>query len=307
MDMVILTNLHQNELKGRLSKDLIMLVKPNITFMALFTALGGFWLAPGEATTSVLLWTLLGTALIVGSANALNCYLERETDGLMARTKSRPLPAQRMEPAIALKFGLCLGALALPILYMFANPLTALLAAVALVSYVWIYTPMKQVSAWALLVGSVPGAIPPLLGWTAATGTLDGAGLALFGILFVWQLPHFIAISMYRQAEYDRAGIKTVAGQLGLNAARWQILLWTTALALVSFSLVPLQLAGTFFLVSSTVVGIGFIGLAIWGFVSDRPNRWARAIFLYSLLYMNLIVVFLVVDTQWDRVMNLLG
>ena len=123
--------------------------------------------------------------------------------------------------------------------------LTAALAAFALVCYVAIYTPMKQVSSWALLVGSVPGAMPPLLRWTAQAETIDGAGLALFGILFVWQLPHFIAISMYRQSEYDRAGIKTVASQLGLSMAKWQILLWTTALVVPESMLVPLQLAGS--------------------------------------------------------------
>ena len=189
-----------------------------------------------------------------------------------------------------------LTALSLPILYIFASPLTALLAAFALVAYVWIYTPMKQVSSWALIVGSVPGAMPPLLGWTAATEVIDGAGLALFGILFVSQLPHFIAISMYRQREYDNAGIKTVASQLGLTIAKWQIMLWTTALVVVSLALVPLEVAGGIYLISASILGLIFMGIAVAGFRTRKPNQWARAVFLYSLVYMNLMVVFLAVD-----------
>ena len=282
--------------------DVLMLVKPNITFMAVFTALGGMWLAPTPVSLSKIVLTLVGTALIVGAANTLNCYLERDSDKLMARTKNRPLPDGRMAARTALVLGLLLTALALPVLYLFASPLTALLAAFALVAYVWIYTPMKQVSSWALLVGSVPGAMPPLLGWTAATEVIDGAGLALFGILFIWQLPHFIAISMYRQTEYDNAGIKTVASQLGLTMAKWQILLWTSALVLVSLALVPLEVAGSIYLISASVLGAIFLGIALAGCRTKRPNRWARAVFLYSLVYMNLMVVFLAVDHNiaWD-------
>ena len=276
-----------------------MLVKPSITFMAVFTAMGGMWLAPMEISMSRALLTLLGTALIVGAANTLNCYLERESDKLMTRTKSRPLPGGRMKPATALCVGLILSALALPILYLFASPMTAGLAAFALVAYVWVYTPMKQVSSWALIVGSVPGAMPPLLGWTAATETIDGAGLALFGILFIWQLPHFIAISMYRQSEYDNAGIKTVASQLGLTMAKWQIWLWTTALVVVSLSLVPLNVAGLIYLVAASILGAAFLWIALIGFRTKQPNRWARKVFLYSLVYMNLMVVALAIDHQF--------
>ena len=284
--------------RSRFLSDVLMLIKPSITFMAVFTAMGGMWLAPNSISITRAVLTLIGTALIVGAANTLNCYLERESDKLMTRTKTRPLPDGRMSAKTALVLGLSLTMLALPLLYVCASPLTALLAAFALISYVWIYTPMKQVSSWALLVGSVPGAMPPLLGWTAATEAIDGAGLALFGILFVWQLPHFIAISMYRQKEYDNAGIKTVASQLGLTIAKWQILLWTSALVVVSLALVPLEVAGGIYLISASVLGAIFMGIALAGFRTTKPNRWARAVFLYSLVYMNLMVVFLAVDHQ---------
>lgn len=279
--------------------DALMLIKPSITIMAVFTAWGGMWLAPDAIPAAKVLWTLIGTALIVGAANTLNCYIERESDKLMTRTKVRPLPAGRMSPKIALWIGIVLTIIALPILYIYSSPMTAGLAAFALLCYVAIYTPMKQVSSWALLVGSVPGAMPPLLGWTAATETIDGAGLALFGILFIWQLPHFIAISMYRQSEYDRAGIKTVAGQLGITIAKWQILIWTSALVILSLALVPLDLAGSLYLVSALSLGIIFILIAIAGFTTQQPNRWARGVFLYSLIYMNLMVICLAVDHQF--------
>ncbi len=288
--------------RSRFLSDFLMLVKPSITLMAVFTAMGGMWLAPTGISLTRALFTLLGTGLIVGAANTLNCYLERETDKLMSRTKNRPLPGGRMTARTALVLGLMLTATSLPLLYVFASGLTALLAAFALVAYVWIYTPMKQMSSWALIVGSVPGAMPPLLGWTAATEGIDGAGLALFGILFVWQLPHFIAISMYRQREYDNAGIKTVASQLGLTMAKWQILLWTTALVVVSLALVPLDVAGEFYLVSASLLGLVFISIAIAGFRTRKPNQWARTVFLYSLVYMNLMVVCLAVDNTFGWV-----
>src|SRR5439155_3385439 len=142
------------------------------------------------------------TALVVGAANALNCYLERESDALMRRTRDRPLPAGRVEPWVALALGVGVASTSIPLLGWATNALTALLALVALVTYVGVYTPMKQRSGLALFVGAVPGAIPPLMGWTAVTGRLETGGLALFAILFCWQLPHFLAISIYLADDY---------------------------------------------------------------------------------------------------------
>ncbi len=147
-------------------RDLVALTKPRITLMVIITTLGGLWLAPGEVPMVTILATLVATAMVVGAANTLNCWLERDSDAFMARTKNRPLPSGRLDPRWALGLGLALGAISVPVLTLVVNPLTGLLAAIALVSYVWIYTPMKQRSPAALLVGSVPGALPPLMGWT---------------------------------------------------------------------------------------------------------------------------------------------
>ncbi|HEX6240482.1 MAG TPA: heme o synthase [Polyangiales bacterium] len=276
-------------------RDLVSLAKPRITLMVLITTAGGLSLAGGvPALTAVL--TLLGTALVVGSANTLNCWLERDSDRLMARTRSRPLPDGRMQPRVALWFGLALGALAIPLLALGVNPLTGALAAIALVSYVAVYTPLKQKSPAALLVGSVPGALPPLIGWTAATGRLEWAGLVLFGILFFWQLPHFIAIAIFRQDEYVRAGIKVLPAVRGLRVAKVHALLHSLLLLAVTMLLVPLHVAGTLYLVVALALGVGMVAMAVRGLSPEAGSKWARQLFAASLIYLPLLFAALAFD-----------
>lgn len=276
--------------------DLLSLVKPNVTLLVVITTAGGLWLAPGALSWTRLLATLAGTVLIVAAANALNCYLERESDQFMARTKNRPLPAGRMQPKVALWLGAALALASVPMLTVLVNPVTGLLAAIALVSYVWVYTPMKRESPHAVIVGSVPGAMPPLMGWTAVTGTIDWPGLVLFGILFIWQIPHFIAISMYRQQEYTRAGIPTVPEQYGSVTARWHMIGWSLALLPVSLALVPFGIAGSIYLAIAGALGVGLLGLAIKGLRAHAPKAWARTYFLYTLAYLTLLFAALLVD-----------
>ena len=169
--------------------DLVALGKPRLSGMVVSTTAAGIWLAPEQPSASRAAAVLICTGMVVGAANVLNNYMERDVDALMRRTWGRPLPSGRVEPATALLLGIGLPIFAIPVLALAANQLTALLALVALVSYAFVYTPMKRWSTAALFVGAVPGAIPPLMGWTAATGTIDARGLALFALLFVWQLP----------------------------------------------------------------------------------------------------------------------
>ena len=201
------------------ARDVVALAKPRLATLVLCTAAGGMWLAPGHRDALRAVVLLLGTTMVVGAANALNCWLERDVDGRMRRTWDRPLPAGRLDPRVALALGLGLPAVALPALGWFTNGLTATLAALALFTYVVIYTPLKQRSPLALFVGAVPGAIPPLMGWTAVTGALDAGGLALFALLFAWQLPHFLAISIYLQEDYARGGLRVFALVHGQRAA----------------------------------------------------------------------------------------
>jgi protoheme IX farnesyltransferase len=276
-------------------RDLVSLAKPRITLMVLITTAGGLALAGGVSPLTSIL-TLLGTALVVGSANTLNCWLERDSDRLMARTRNRPLPDGRMQPRVALWFGLLLGALAIPLLALGVNPLTGALAAIALVSYVAVYTPMKQKSPAALLVGSVPGALPPLIGWTAATGRLEWAGIVLFGILFFWQLPHFIAIAIFRQEEYVRAGIKVLPAVRGLRVAKIHAVLHSLLLLAVTLLLVPLHVAGTLYLVTALVLGLGMVFISIRGLSPAAGPKWARQLFAASLIYLPLLFVALAFD-----------
>ena len=211
--------------------DLLQLAKPRITALVLFTTASGLWLAPHGLPLRTVIFTILGTVLIVAAANALNMYLERDSDALMSRTMNRPLPARRMEPKVALGFGLVLAAISVPLLTFAVGALPGLLASIALVSYVLLYTPMKRMSAAALLVGALPGAIPPLIGWTAATERLDLPGVLLFAVMFLWQVPHFLAITLFRKEEYARAGLVVQPNEPGgERAARMNIVRYTVAL-----------------------------------------------------------------------------
>lgn len=287
-------------------RDLVALTKPRITFMVLVTALGGIFLAPAQPDLPTILAALAGTALVVGSANTLNCWIERDVDRHMSRTKNRPLPAGRLAPRTALVFGLVLGAVAVPLLALTVNALTAVLAAVALVSYVAVYTPMKQVSTAAILVGAVPGAMPPLMGWTAATNELSAPGLVLFGILFLWQLPHFLAIAMFREAEYTRAGIKVVPALRGPDATRWQAIAWAVALVPVSLLLGPLGIAGAMYSVVAATAGAIFLAVCVRSFRvyagsgehigPAAASKWGRKVFVASLFYLPVLFVALALD-----------
>jgi protoheme IX farnesyltransferase len=278
----------------RSALDLIALVKPRIMVMALLTAAGAMSLAPGNVPLDRALWLILGTALIVGSANTLNMWLERDIDCLMARTRNRPLPQHRLEPRTALIFGVVQGVLSLPTLAM-VNLVTAELGLVALLMYVGVYTPMKQRSHWATWVGAVPGALPALMGWTAATGLVDVAGLAVFGVLFFWQIPHFHAIAMYRQRDYDAAGLKTLPGTHGIVAARHHIVFYLVVQVAVSLALVPLGVAGLPYLVTASVLGAGVLVQGASGLRSGTL-KWARTVFLASIIYLPVLFAVMVLD-----------
>jgi protoheme IX farnesyltransferase len=264
--------------------------------MVLITTLGGLWLPSGRLPLPLVLLTLVGVALVVAGANALNMYIERDVDGLMERTRNRPLPAGRMVPEVALAFGIFTSAASVPLLTFGVNPLTGFLAALSLVLYVLVYTPLKRYSTVALLVGAVPGAMPPLIGWTAATGRLDAGGLALFLVLFVWQLPHFIAISIFRADEYSRAGIKIVPVESGLEGAKWRIAFYSLGMMSVSLEVVRTGIGGAFYLAAALALGGGLVTLAIYGLQREAGARWARWYFRYTIVYLPALFAALVVS-----------
>jgi len=279
------------------ASDLVALAKPRITALVVFTTAIGLWLAPHGLRPLTIALTLVGTVLIVAAANVLNMYLERDTDALMARTMHRPLPAHRMDPRVALKFGIALAAVSVPLLTFAVGALPGLLASIALVSYVLLYTPMKRQTAASLLVGALPGAIPPLIGWTAATERLDLPGVLLFAVMFLWQVPHFLAITLFRKEEYARAGLVVQPNEPGgEREARANIVRYTVALVAVSLLFVPLGVGRGAYLAVALMVGAVFLGYAIAGLRQGAGRRWARNLFLLSLLYLPVLFGALVLD-----------
>jgi protoheme IX farnesyltransferase len=279
------------------ASDLLALAKPRITTLVVFTTAIGLWLAPHGLGPVTIALTLVGTVLIVASANVLNMYLERDSDALMTRTMNRPLPAQRMEPDVALKFGLVLAAVSIPLLTFAVGALPGLLASIALVSYVLLYTPMKRQTATALLVGAIPGAIPPLIGWTAATERLELPGVLLFAVMFLWQVPHFLAITLFRKEEYARAGLIVQPNEPGgEREARANIVRYTVALVAVSLLFVPIGVAHGAYLAVALLLGAVFLGYAVAGLREAAGRRWARNLFLLSLLYLPLLFGALLLD-----------
>ncbi|MET0412583.1 MAG: heme o synthase [Polyangiaceae bacterium] len=272
----------------------VALTKPRITLLSVATALVGLALAPGEADAAVTLALLGGTALSVGSASTLNMYLEREVDAKMIRTRARPLPAGLVRPESALRFGLLQGAAGLGWLTLGANVLTGVLGASALVLYVLVYTPLKQRSSHALFIGAVPGAIPPLLGWVASSGAPSLAGLALFGVVFFWQVPHFLAIALFRRDDYRAAGLKVLPNERGVANTRRTIAVGLVLQVLCTLVLVPLGVGGTVYLGGALVLGAVMLGWGVVGLLGAGDDLWAHRLFRISVVYLPLLFTLLV-------------
>ena len=282
-----------------LCREVIALTKPRISVMVVATFVGGLWLAPQTQDTWRALVALAGTVLIVGAANALNMYLERDIDGLMKRTRNRPLPQGRLSPDAAVATGTVLLCLSLPLMLIGGNGLTCWLGFIAFASYVFLYTPLKQKSSIALFVGAVPGALPPLMGWTTATNSMDVPGLLLFSILFLWQIPHFLAISVFRVQDYTNAGFKVMPAEYGMQATRAWALSCASAMVVVSLALVPLGVAGWIYGASATVLGLVFVAWTAAGYrvsVGAPSAKWGKTLFAYSIVYLMLLFAALSID-----------
>jgi heme o synthase len=277
-------------------RDLVTLTKPRIVAMAVLLAAGGAALAPVAVPAATLAAALAGTALFVAAASALNMVLERDVDALMARTAARPLPAGRLAPAPATAFGIGLGVGGALVLAVWVNPLTATLGAVALALYLLAYTPLKRRTWLALLVGAVPGAMPPLMGWTAATGSLAAPGLALFAVVLVWQVPHFLAIATYLRHDYARAGLHVLPADHGDRATRVGIVAGATALVPVSLLITVSGAAGQVYAVVAIIIGVAYLVLVVRDLRAGAGDRWARRSFLVSLVYLPALTAALVID-----------
>ena len=247
-----------------MSSDFWSLTKPRLNLLVLITTLGGLYLAAPEGVPfPILIHTLLGTALVAGGAAALNQVWERDVDALMRRTRSRPLPAGRLGIVESRWFGIILSTTGILELAWQVNLLSAGVAALTLISYVLIYTPMKVRSSLSTLVGAIPGALPPVIGWAAATNTITLPALVLFGIVFFWQMPHFLAIAWLHREDYARAGIPLLP-VLEADGRRTgqQALIYAAGLWPVSLMPMLVGLAGLPYSIVATALGIGFIVLS---------------------------------------------
>ena len=271
--------------------DLSELSKARLSFLVLLTTLVGFLLGwRGPMNYTLLLSTLLGTALSAAGASALNQWLERDLDALMARTSDRPLPARRMHPSDALLFGLLCSGSGVAILAFLANPLTALLAGLTILVYAALYTPLKRFTELNTLVGAIPGALPPLLGWTAATDHMGLGGWVLFLILWFWQMPHFLAIAWLYRDQYAAAGFKMLSTRDpdGWSTA-WQALIYSIALLAVSLLPGSLGMAAPYYFFAALALGAAMIHLAV-AFIRNRSDAASRRLFFASIIYLPLLL-----------------
>jgi len=273
------------------------LVKARLTLLVLITTLVGFYVgARGALDWALMIHTLLGTALLACGAAALNQLIEREHDAKMRRTEGRPLPSGRLQPDTVLLFGGFSSMAGLIYLAFAVNLLTSLLGAVTLVTYVFVYTPLKRVTWLNTTVGAIPGALPPLMGWTAATGELAGAGWALFAILFFWQIPHFLAIAWMYRDEYAKAGFIMLPGvdPTGERTAH-QAVSHAIGLLIVSLCPVLFRVAGPTYFVGALLIGLVFLAAA-FAFARQLNALRARQLFFASIIYLPLLLGLMVFD-----------
>jgi protoheme IX farnesyltransferase len=277
--------------------DYLELTKPRVTSLVLVTTLVGFYMGSDAGLTSlVLIHAMLGTGLVAGGASALNQYLERHHDARMLRTRDRPLANHRITESGALVFSIAISLAGTLYLALLTNLMTGMLAATTLLLYVFLYTPLKKRTALATIVGAVPGAAPPVLGWTAAGGQLDGMALALFMIVFLWQLPHFLAIAWVYDEDYLRGGFPhlTITHSGAANASR-QIILYCATLVPISILPTTLDITGSTYMFGALVCGLVYLGYGTAVAIFRTPPA-ARRLLRASVIYLPVLFLLMVVD-----------
>jgi protoheme IX farnesyltransferase len=277
--------------------DYVMLAKPELTLLSVLTAVGGAYLASGYAVRlASLLHVFLGTLLVGGGAGALNQFIERRYDALMRRTEHRPMPAGRVRPGQAMLFGILIALTGVIDLAHFTNVLTGFLAVVTLVTYLFLYTPLKRITPFATVVGGIPGALPPVIGWAAVRGDLSIQAWSLFAIVFFWQMPHFLSLAWMYRKDYARGGYMTlpVVDPEG-TVTRRQILVYSLALLPASALPTYVGLAGLTYFVGAIVLALTFLGMALH-FAVGRTSTHARRLFLSSLAYLPALILLAILD-----------
>jgi protoheme IX farnesyltransferase len=278
------------------------LTKPRILPLVLFSGLAALGISSHAGVAfPVAAGILIGVWFTAGCANSLNSYLEYDIDALMERTKTRPLPAGKIEPARALAFGLALGILGIATLYYFAGTLPAAISLAAILVYVCIYTLwLKPRTPFAVIVGGFSGAAAPLIIDAAVHGQITAVGWLLFGLVFIWQPPHFYAIALFRRDDYARASIPMLPDVIGERATYWRIILWSLALIPCSVLFVPYSKLGNIYLVSALLLGAYFIYCGVRLLRRGGGAVEARRLFFASLVYLVGIFTAMFVDSAWS-------
>jgi protoheme IX farnesyltransferase len=279
------------------TSDFVTLAKPRLNLLVVGSAVAGYAMGGGDTShVFKLVSTIVGTGLIAGGASAYNQILERDTDGLMHRTRLRPMPDGRLQPSEALLFATALSSLGLAMLAVGVNTLTALVALATLVSYVVIYTPLKRVTSFATVIGAIPGALPPVIGWVAAREDLTQGAWLLFGIVFLWQLPHFLSIAWMFREDYARAGFPMlpVLEPDGRSTGR-QSVIYSAALVPVSLAPTLIGLTGRAYFAGALALAAIFMVLAV-KFALSRSRADAKRLFFGSIIYLPLLWILMIVN-----------
>lgn len=295
-----MTTVAQRAALRQMLSDFLELTKPRITLLVVVTAAASFWVAAqGAFSVGLFALTLVGTGLAASAAGVLNCLIDRDVDALMARTRTRPLPAGRVPPQAAALWGIALAVASCAVLALGTNLVAAGLALCAILFYTLVYTRfLKRVSPWCTEIGGIAGAMPPLIGWAAATGGIEAPALVLFGVLLLWQPPHFWALALGRVAEYKAANLPILPVVRGERLTRRRSLLYTLALLPLSLLLFyPLHVTGIVYAVGATILGLGLVHLAWRDWRQPHPVT-SKRLFLYSMLYLALLFLLIVVDLR---------
>ena len=288
-------------------KSYITILKPRLSLLVLVTAYLGFYLgirSQGEYIFSydelyLLFYLLSGIFLSSSGSIVLNQVIEKDHDAKMQRTKHRPIPTGKISPPIATIYGFVLIISGIALLLFKTNTITALLSFLTVISYLLIYTPMKRFSTLNSLIGSIPGAIPPMGGWTAATGSLSEGSWVLFGILFCWQMPHFMAIAILYAKDYKEGGFKMLPSEYpGSKHTNYHILFFTIALLGTSIGLFALKLAGIFYIVGAAIIGMLFLSVALKVFYNINDHN-ARQLLYASFIYLPILLLLIILDKSF--------
>lgn len=284
-------------------RDLISVTKVGITLANLMTVFAGLWVAAAGqddgVSGSLIFYTLIGTAMVIMAGTCLNNYIDRDLDKHMERTSARALPNGRLNPLVVLWIGIGFAVVGTSLLTFLVNPLTALVGLVGLFDYVVIYTMwLKRTSTLSTVWGGISGAVPIVMGWTAVTNNMDMGAWILFLWMFLWQPPHFLALAIRRADDYGKAGIPLLPVVKGFEVTKRHMLRWVSALIPASFLLFWYSPVGYAYLITATVLGLGWLVLSVYGFFAKDTIKWARISFVFSLIYLTVLNIVMIVEAS---------